>query len=200
MLKWLAVIFLLVNTQLVLAHDPGLSSTDLSLQEQSVTVRITFSLQDVEALVPMDSDHDAEVTAAEQDAAKPKIAEWVTQGLQLTLDGQAVQPSAVGTVNFDQQNNAQILLHYPQVPNSQLQLQANLLNKLPAGHKQFVTIKNAEGKSLTEKLLSQQDNTISLTIGTEHSETPKTTFSEFLKLGVEHIITGYDHLLFLSYS
>ena len=28
-------------------------------------------------------------------------------------------------------------------------------------------------------------------------ETPKTTFSEFLKLGIEHIITGYDHLLFL---
>ena len=197
MLKWLAVVFLLLNAQLALAHDPGLSSTDLVIQAQHIDVKVTFSLQDVEALVPMDSDHDADVTAAEQEAAKPKIADWVEHGMLLTLDGQAVQPSTAGTVNFDQQNNAQIMLHYSQAPNAQLQLQANFLAKLPAGHKQFVTIKNAEGKSLMEKMLSQQDNMISLTLGAEHKETPKTTFSEFLKLGIEHIITGYDHLLFL---
>lgn len=197
MLKWFLLFFLLANPVLSFAHDPGLSSADLVIQEQGLDVKITFSLQDVEALVPMDSDRDADVTAAEQDAAKPKIAEWVTQGLQISVDNQIIQPLAAGAVNFDQQNNAQIIVHYPQAPKTQLQLQANLLAKLPAGHKQFVSIKNAEGKNLTEKMLSQQDNSVSLTLGAEQAETAKTTFSEFLLLGIEHIITGYDHLLFL---
>src|SRR5674476_819254 len=81
--KIIAVIFFLGYAPLSAAHAPGLSSADLILKTQGVDAKITFSLQDIEAFVPMDSDQDAEVTAAEQEASKPKIAEWVMQGVQL---------------------------------------------------------------------------------------------------------------------
>jgi hydrogenase/urease accessory protein HupE len=151
----------------------------------------------------MDSDQDAEVTAAEQEAVKPKIAEWVIQGVQLTLDGQAVQPNAAGVVNFDQKNNATIEFQYAQTPSKQLQLQANFLNKLPSGHKQFATIKNAAGQGIGEKMLSQADSSIVQAlpvIGDEANgaATPtSSTFYDFLLWGIEHILIGYDHLLFL---
>jgi hydrogenase/urease accessory protein HupE len=202
--KLIAVIFLLSYAEFSAAHDPGLSSTDLIIKAQGVDAKITFSVQDVEALVPMDSDQDAEVTAAEQNAAKPKITAWVQQGVQLTLDGQVVQPSAAGVVSFDEQNNAHIDLHYAQTPSKQLQLQANFLSKLPAGHKQFVTLKNEAGQGIGEKMLSQADNTITQAFPVADASilsvegTPTaSTFSDFLLLGIEHILTGYDHLLFL---
>jgi len=202
--KLIAVIFLLGYAQFSAAHDPGLSSTDVVINAQGMDTKITFSVQDVEALVPMDSDQDAEVTAAEQNAAKPKIAAWVEQGLQLTLDGQVIQPSAAGVVSFDEQNNAHIDLHYAQTPGKQLQLQANFLSKLPSGHKQFVTLKNEIGQGIAEKMLSQADNTIAQAfpvadagiLSVEGMPTAS-TFSDFLLLGIEHILTGYDHLLFL---
>ncbi|MDP3838734.1 MAG: HupE/UreJ family protein [Methylococcales bacterium] len=200
--KFIVAVFLLSYAQFSAAHDPGLSSTDVIIKAQGVDAKITFSVQDVEALVPMDSDQDAEVTTAEQDAAKPKIAAWVQQGVQLTLDGQVVQPSAAGVVSFDEQNNAHIEFHYLQTPSKQLQLQANFLSKLPAGHKQFVTLKNEAGQGIGEKMLSQADNVITqafpVAATSNDTETPTaSTFSDFLLLGIEHILTGYDHLLFL---
>jgi hydrogenase/urease accessory protein HupE len=201
--RTLAVIFLLIYAQLSAAHAPGLSSVDLMIKAQGVDAKITFALQDIEAFVPMDSDQDAEVTAAEQAASKPKIAEWVIQGVQLTLDGQVVQPSTAGTVSFDEKNNAFIEFHYTQTPSKQLQLQANFLSKLSAGHKQFATIKNAAGQGIGEKMLSQADNLIALTLPIAGGSSPSvelsksSTFTDFLLLGIEHILTGYDHLLFL---
>ncbi|MEI6708591.1 MAG: HupE/UreJ family protein [Methylococcales bacterium] len=186
--RLIGVIFLLTYAPFSLAHDPGLSSVDVIVKEQGVDVNITFSLQDIEAFVPMDSDQDAEVTAAEQDAAKPKIALWVQQGVQLMVEGQVIQPIAAGEVSFDQQNNAHISMRYAQIPT---ELRADFLSKLPKDHKQYVTVKNEAGKNLSEKMLSQEDNVM-------NSLTAKSsTFTDFLLLGIEHILTGYDHLLFL---
>lgn len=193
----IAVILLLGFAQFSAAHDPGLSSADLTVKARGVDAKITFSLQDIEAFVPMDSDQDAEVTNAELDAAKPKIAEWATQGVQLTIDGQAVKPGAAGVVNFDEKNNAFIEFNYSQTPVQQLQLQANFLNKLPATHKQFLSIKNAEGHELGNKMLAQQDNVFVLLMAEGGEAHTAPTFTGFLTLGIEHIVTGYDHLLFL---
>jgi hydrogenase/urease accessory protein HupE len=201
MKQLLAVITLFAYATLSAAHDPGLSSVDLTLQAHNVTAKVTFSLQDIEALVPMDSDQDAEVTLAEQQAAKPKIAEWVAQGIQLRLDGEVVPPTAAGEVNFDDKNNAQIDLQYDKAASQDIQLQVNYLSKLPKGHKEFVTLQSHTGKHLTEKMLSQQDSTLNFSLPTTEqagtAETKSVTFSEFLLLGIEHIVTGYDHLLFL---
>jgi hydrogenase/urease accessory protein HupE len=199
----LAVLFLISYAQLSFAHDPGLSSADLTIKSQGIDAKVTFSLQDIEAFVPMDSDQDAEVTAAEQEAVKPKIAEWVLQGVQLALDGQTVRPVDTGKVSFDEKNNAFIEFQYAQAPDKQLRLQANFLSQLPAGHKQFVTIKDLAGQGIGEKMLSQADNSIELnfTVAGVNSESAKSrttsTFTDFVLLGIEHILTGYDHLLFL---
>ncbi|MDD1609193.1 MAG: HupE/UreJ family protein [Methylococcaceae bacterium] len=203
----ITVIFLLGYAQFSAAHVSGLSSADLIVKAQGVDAKITFALQDIEAFVPMDSDQDAKVTASEQEAAKTKIAEWVLQGVQLTLDGQVIQPSAAGMVNFDQQNNVNIEFQYPQTLSKQLQLQAVFLSTLPVEHKQFVTIKNEIGQNISEKMLSQSDSLLALTlpvagtsttVNTNSVETPTaSTFSDFLLLGIKHILTGYDHLLFL---
>ena len=193
----IALIFLLSFAQFSAAHDPGLSSADLTIKAQGVDAKITFALQDIEAFVPMDSDQDAEVSNAEREAVKPKIAEWVIQGIQLKLDGQVVQPSAAGVVNFDEKNNAFIEFNYSQTPSQQLQLQANFLSKLPNTHKQFLSIKNVAGHGLGEKMLSQQDHAFTLLLADNGESHTAPTFMGFLELGIEHILTGYDHLLFL---
>lgn len=199
MFKQLFALFLLCYATLSNAHDPGLSSADLSLEAHHVALKVTFSLQDIEALVPMDSDGDAEVTLAEQNAAKPKIAQWLLQGLELSMDNKVVKPINEVVVNFDDKNNAQIDVQYAELPSQSLQLQVNYLNQLPKGHKEFVTLNSHTGKRLTEKMLSQQDSQLSFAINAAELQTEEksVTFSEFLLLGIEHIVTGYDHLLFL---
>jgi hydrogenase/urease accessory protein HupE len=199
-----AIIFclLLGFAQFSLAHAPGLSSAELKLNNESFNARITFAIQDIEAFVPMDSDLDAELTDGEITAAKPKIAQWVIQGIQLLIDDKNVQPVSAGVVEFDDKNNAIIEFQYPKTPGKQLMVKANFLGKLPENHKQFVSIKDTGGHTLNEKMLTKSDFLMAFSFpgageNTLTETTKSTTFTDFLLLGIEHILTGYDHLLFL---
>jgi len=185
------------------AHPPGLSSMDLSIKADSLDVKVTFALQDIEAFAPMDSDLDAEVTDAEREAAKPAIAKLLTEQLSITIDGKEYPPAGSGQVAYDDQNNAHVEFIYPAAPKQSLLLQSKFLAQLPDGHQQYLTLRNAEGKILNEKMLRKHDDQFSLELTTK-IDNPQTeqyswliTFTDFFKLGVEHILSGYDHLLFL---
>lgn len=193
------MVLLFFYAALSFAHDPGLSSADIAIQAHHVSAKIIFSLQDIEALVPMDADQDAEVTLPEQEAAKPKIAQWVADGIQLNVDGEVIKAESAIAVNFDDKNNAQIDLLYSKLPEKTLNVQLSYLDKLPKGHQEFVIIQDHTGKHLHEKMLSQQNNTLTFSMTGEQASEPvkNATFSEFFLLGIEHILTGYDHLLFL---
>lgn len=199
--KLLLLLILSFCGQFALAHPPGLSSAEITLGANQVNAVLTFAIQDIEAFNPMDSDQDAEVTPAEMDAAKPAIAQWVAEQFVLSVDNVVLKANAVGKVSFDQQNNAQVQFLFNHPTAQQLNVQSRVLSKLPAGHKQYLTLKNQSGQILLEKMLTQEDNNVSLHIPAANAatttEAQSHTFSDFLALGIEHILTGYDHLLFL---
>jgi hydrogenase/urease accessory protein HupE len=90
-------------------------------------------------------------------------------------------------------------------------LRATKLATLPAGHREFVIIAGATGTTVAKKLLNAQDDTMEIPLtdaapgrapapaAKEASPAPEAppAFWSFLQLGIEHIWTGYDHLLFL---
>ncbi|MGB4497149.1 MAG: HupE/UreJ family protein [Methylococcaceae bacterium] len=192
-MKLISFLFLFFFTQISFAHDPGLSSADVVLNEKGVDISITFALQDTESFAPMDKDGDAEVSAEEREISKPEVAALIAKELDVTINNQNIKPFVIENVTFDAQNNAHLLFHYQPAATS-LKLQLLFLNKLPDGHKQVVTIKDATGKNLSEKMLNQQDNSIELNLAKSQSSS---MFKDFFVLGIEHILTGYDHLLFL---
>jgi hydrogenase/urease accessory protein HupE len=203
-IKLIGILLLLAQWQSAFAHPPGLSSADLTVKPDGIDAKITFAVQDIEAFVPMDADQDAEVTAAEMDAATIRIVKFVTNEMTLLADGKAINPTSANTVRFDKQNNATIELHFPATALTTVGFQSKLLAKLPANHKQYATFKDINGKELGKKMLQQTANTLEISLknsvapATASSEShPTSTFTDFLKLGIEHILTGYDHLLFL---
>ena len=201
--KWpIAVLFMLQSIG-VYAHPPGLSSMDVMIKADKVDVKVTFALQDIEAFAPMDSDLDAEVTDAEREAAKPSIAKLLAEELRINVDGRDYSPSEPGQVVYDDQNNAHVQFLYQAAPKQQLLLQSKFLAQLPDEHQQYLTIRDANGKTLNEKMLRKNDDQFSLEsagkVNSEHTAEHSwlTTFTDFFKLGVEHILTGYDNLLYL---
>lgn len=184
------------------AHPPGLSSLDVMIKSAQLDVKVTFALQDIEAFSPMDSDLDAEVSDAERETAKPAIAKLIADQLEIIGDGQGSALVDAGLVAFDDQNNAKVEFHYAPIPQKQLQLQSKFLVLLPDGHQQYLTIRAADGNVLLEKMLGKQDAQASIEMNVVASSEKSSSsmfaaFSDFFKLGVEHIVTGYDHLLFL---
>lgn len=201
-IKIISFIFLLVQLQIGYAHPPGLSSADLTVKPDGLDAKITFAVQDIEAFVPMDTDEDAEVTDAELNAAKPHIADYVANDLNILLDGKETKANTVNKVSFDKQNNTTVELNYPGTLSTSISFESKFLSKLPTDHKQYVTVKDVGGHELGKKLLTQKSSTLEISlksaVAPEATENHSTsTFTDFLKLGIEHILTGYDHLLFL---
>lgn len=199
--NWLMAALLALPSAWVYAHPPGLSSLELSIQAAQIDAKVTFALQDIEAFAPMDSDLDAEVSDAEREAAKPSIAKLLAEQLRINIDSRDYLPAEPGQVSFDDQNNARVEFHYPAAPEQQLLVQSRFLERLPDGHQQYLTVRDAGGKTINEKMLGKHDDQLSLPLAntsqTDATRSSFATFGDFFKLGIEHILTGYDHLLFL---
>lgn len=198
----LPLFFALVLINGAEAHPPGLSSMDVTIHPKSLSIKVTFSIQDIEAFVPMDLDLDAEVTPAELEQVKPAIAALIGSEIEVSVDGNIASPQALGRVVFDNQNNAHVELLFGVHAEGSLTIDSLFLKMLADGHQQFVTLRKESGAVRAEKMLKKNDSSISINLSTGGK--PKSSqvsmwsaFADFFKLGVEHILTGYDHLLFL---
>ena len=73
-----------------------------------------------------------------------------------------------------------------------------MLDHLPGGHRQYLALRDASGKLLGESLLDRKNDSFRYDLGQiPPSAGPPASFVRFAVLGIEHILEGYDHMLFL---
>lgn len=179
------------------AHDPGLSAVDLRLTERGLTATLTLARTDIEQLCRIDSDRDGNISAAEFDAARPKLEELARNVLKVRVDDRDAKPSNP-KVDIDDSNAVHFQLSFPAMSGSRLSVRSVILANLARGHKEYFSLKDERGNVIAEQMLDTSRDQIELNL--EHglsSARVGESFGRFLKLGVEHIFTGYDHLAFL---
>lgn len=197
-LRLSALCLLMLQACLCFAHPPGLSSVELQINGDKLTAKITYSLQDIEALVAMDSDLDAEVSTVERETSKSAIALLVAEQFIITNNHAAIVAQQPISVNYDNQNNVHIDLLYSVPLDQELSVQSKLLYRLPENHQQFIRLSDGNGLNFKEKMLGRSDDQFFISTNANvHAIGNASTFGDFFELGVEHIVTGYDHLLFL---
>lgn len=194
------ILFLLLAPWKSFAHDSGLSTANMRLFSDRIETELTFARADLETLVPLDVDGDGAVSSLELAAAASALEQLVHDALVISTDERLV---AVGAAAFrlDETNNVHLIGTFPVRKARALAIRSTLIQRLPRGHRQFVTLLGSTGDILSERLLSAGQEVINVDAENlfEVKATPsrRNTFCSFLTLGVEHIATGYDHLLFL---
>ena len=191
------------------AHDPGISTAQGQFRATGLEILVGFAPLDAEQLLPPEARVSGKWTQAEFVAAQPLLAGLAPQILELRTSGGAIAPSET-RVELAAGDALNFFLVFPLAQPGVVTLRSRQLGALPAGHRQFVIIADEQGSTLAKKLLSAKDDGLDIslrpaggageagggvTVAAEPAETP--TFWGFLQLGVEHIWTGYDHLLFL---
>ncbi len=183
----LAIGLLVCGTFSSQAHDPGLSSAKLVLQNDG-TLRavLTFAPGDMAAIC---------------NGEKPDFARLETlagQSLEIWFDGRPSLPTEV-KAKILANHDVEFDLLYRASQAAQLRVRSALLDRLPFGHRQYFALSGGNGATLAEKLLSNSNREVDVALAVEPLATslPSHPFSEFLEMGVKHILTGYDHLLFL---
>src|SRR5262245_32530160 len=197
----LLLVLLVLAAASAFAHDPGLSAADLTFDGKKITARLTFARGEISmiasALANVDADRDGRVTQSEFDAVRASLESLAKESFAISFDGKDVAPTAIA-VALAESNAIHFDLQFAAPETSKLVLRSLLIGRLARGHRQFLSLRDADGNVLKRQMLdatnsSFESDPVSLT----PSRTRPQSFWAFLLLGVEHILTGFDHLAFL---
>jgi hydrogenase/urease accessory protein HupE len=180
------------------AHDPGLSSAQVTVGSQQIDVLLGFAQRDVESVLAAGTD--SADTYTTKGFAAIHLEFVVTNEFSLYWGKQRAIPSQSTARRKDAQN-IEISLRFQRPNSGQLRLVSSLFERLPLGHREFLSVQTASGAILGEAMLSAEENSLqidlpAITVSTDDSNKSHSFFG-FLNLGVEHIWLGVDHLLFV---
>jgi hydrogenase/urease accessory protein HupE len=193
----------LLTAATVLAHDPGLSAATVRLDTNRLEVALGFSVTDAAELVEIDRDHDGKASKEELELAAVELQQLGSNAMEVAFNDQAVQPREIRS-HFDDNDNVYVDLVFPAQPFNKLLIRSKWLALFQPGHRQFLSLQNPHGQVLAERLLSANADSVTIQFDAAETQPPdqspaskSLSFYGFLRMGIEHIWTGYDHLLFL---
>ena len=177
------------------AHPLSVSYARFDAADGALTAVVRVPADDMDLLHQLDTNLDDVVGAPEIEAARDRLAGYVAKHVAVTRDGARV-PLAVTAVGpwADSQGQPYVELTLRgavPAPARPLDLQVTLLRDLYSDHR---VLAEAATKAGSRQFVFQGGNTWRVEPG---APSRWATAREFVKLGVEHIVTGYDHVLFL---
>ncbi len=183
------VAFLLGCAGVARAHDPGISTVQGEVRGDAIELVTGLAPADAEQLVPPDARSAGRMSEEEFQKARAQLAAIAPKIWELRSGDKLVAPRE-SSVQLLAGDNLSFRIVWPRPAGTDpLTLRSAQLGNLPPGHRQFVIVTDERGSTIGKKLLSVKDDTLALKL------TP--LFWGFVFLGVQHIWTGYDHLLFL---
>jgi hydrogenase/urease accessory protein HupE len=178
-----------------LAHNPMTSWAVARLHADRVELEVDLSSESAWTLLGGSTS-----SAPDVGAELPKLKELAPSLYQVSAGGAELAASSA-EVELREEDGVGFLLVYPRPSGATLRFDAAFLRRLPAGHRTALTLKDADGKVLRTEVLKGGATSVEAAETGSSSSTAaagrSSSFWSFLKLGVEHILTGYDHLLFL---
>jgi hypothetical protein len=168
--------------------EPAVSGTRL---------RLDIALRDLDAALPLDSDGDRQLTWGEVKSAWPAIDALALGGLsapgcRFSVEGHALERRLDGAY-------AVLQLTTPCRPEAAASLRYTLFADIDPTHRGVMRLRDAAGQDSVRILDPTRSAAASEGAGASGTDVtaPPVGTASFLREGVHHIVTGYDHLLFL---
>jgi len=216
----LVCVFMLV-TRHAFAHNPDTSYARVAIADNHIEVRLTLDLFTLQKIRPVDADGDQLVTRAELDAGAPEVVKFLRDFVRLEIDGQLVNigesspasmPSGTGdSIAAADWHTANGLVtftfhHLLTKPAHDVALLFDFFDTVGTRHTvlgafeyrgrtEEVTFTETEPDYLFDTAYAAGENALPPSSNSQPSIMG--SVGRFIKLGVEHIFLGYDHICFL---
>jgi hypothetical protein len=186
------------------AHDPFEITTQGTIDSESLVLRITMARASAQRLVGVEqrgaSPSDAESPMRDESrliAAAARFYDVTLAGRPLPCHGQAVTRTPENDVEF------RVSCDKP-LPGS-LRLHATYLERVQDGYSNAVTLQQERPLiNFGVRFLDRDNPTLEVRVaeddlaGSEPAKGSREQLGRFFRLGIHHLFTGYDHLLFLA--
>jgi hypothetical protein len=183
--------------QSAFAHEPSKSFLSLTLDSNRFTCQTDIPLADLGKVVALGADQTGSVNRRQLGAQYPRITTYILSHLQIVVDGRIVAPHLIpGGPVLEELSGGQYL-HFDfgldHVPHPKtLELKYILFFETNSLHRGLARVE-ANGKTQVASFSPAHPSQLF------RLATPSTSaqFFVFVREGVWHIWTGYDHILFL---
>ena len=152
------------------AHDPGLSAVEVRILADRIVAEVSFAPSDLVG-----------------------IQQSYSNFLAIYSDERKLELRSFSLKSSDR-NSVHYVLEFSNPNAGELHISAPVLANLPRGHKQFCSVFDQENRLLAERMLSADSKDLTIDL---RSKLNNNSIFRFVVLGIEHILTGYDHLAFL---
>ena len=203
----LVAVACLVCAGLVHAHKASDSYLQIDVVRAGIEVRWDIALRDLDVAIDLDGDADGKLTWGEIRAAWPRIEAYATQ--RLAIEGCALTATGRGLERRNDGAYAVLYLTSPCVLPAQPRIAYALFAEVDPTHRGIAKVQRP-GADVVLSVLEPTVASASRSEGASASgsatqasgaDATKTSPSpsrwEFLVEGIRHILTGYDHVLFL---
>jgi hydrogenase/urease accessory protein HupE len=174
------------------AHVTATGLAAVSVEGDRVEYRLTLVLADL----PVPPAERLFIAAGGDRAAAEEVAGWLRQHVAISGDEAACRPGRVtvqGSAMGDDRVVLALALRCPAAP-GRLGIAESWVERFGPHYRTIVSVNAAGGRAGGEFVLQDDNRRASVDLG----QPAATRFGDFLLLGVEHILTGIDHLLFLA--
>ena len=192
----------------LLAHDPGLSTTQVEIRPDTVVVTVGFAPNDLRTLLPAGaSSASSSWSPSDFAAARPALLALAPRLLELRT-GNGRLPWTETSVALATGNSVLFRLVASRSGATEAIVHSLVLDTgRRLGHRDYVSVTDERGATVVEKLVGANDRPVTFGLpvpegqaGAEAAppaEPPPTFWGLRPSSGIAHIWTGYDHLLFL---
>jgi hydrogenase/urease accessory protein HupE len=177
------------------AHTIGLSRGEYRADERGVDVALIFARGDVISVVP--ALEGGTLDTARLARAKGDVARATIEKIRMRSEGAPCEGALTGA-ELTEQDGLELRARFAcAAGTADLDVTLPLLEDLAFGHRHAARV--VSGANAFDRLLSRREPgfTIARAKAPTGGASSSATWGGFLRMGVEHILTGYDHLLFL---
>lgn len=202
-----ALLSTLVAPRLARAHEVGLSRGEYRIDGQTLVAELIFARSELKSLVtPLDENGDGALTATELQHARDALSRAVTGRISVRA-GDGPCEGQLDDLELLEEDGLSLRSVYrcPSTPRA-VRVRLDLFDDLPYGHRHLA--RTEAGGVPNETVLFGQTREL-MVVGGAAEKTPghakteppqkprRESFFGFFRMGIEHILFGYDHLVFL---
>ncbi|HWA73547.1 MAG TPA: HupE/UreJ family protein [Polyangiaceae bacterium] len=180
------------------AHAIGLSRGTYRATERGLSAEIVLARAELDAELPaLDGDRDGLVAPSELALAHAELELWFTRRLRVT-SGNLACDGKLESASLTEQDGIDVELRYRCAEKSAPVTAAlGFLTQLSHGHRHAAQV--VEGSSTREEICFRGRDLLTISRLAAEASAPASVSSrfEFLRMGFEHILSGYDHVVFL---
>lgn len=191
----MVICLLLWTSRTAWAHDPGLSAAEVRIGGATILVHLSIARSDLESVLAVDVDHDGRLSDSELAAMRQQLEAFARDAIEIRFADRRA-PATTVVLRADQTGAIDFQISFVREPGSELRIRAAAIKSFARGHREYVSVFDERGTKLGEKVLDAANDELEVSTN-PLSVNQATSFVAFVGLGIDHILTGYDHLIFL---